>query len=114
MSVVAGSGAADPVDEATTARATVDAHGRVTGWSRGPHLLLGYGPAGVLGRSADRLLAEEPPLRTVRALPGWNGTVALRHRDGRRLAVNLLARRRDPGSEGSGCGEWLLIAPRLP
>ncbi|WP_338895065.1 SpoIIE family protein phosphatase [Streptomyces sp. TG1A-60] len=123
MSAMTGSDAAgddrvarrsnDPVDEAATARATVDPHGIVTGWSKGARRLLGYRSAEVIGRPAARLLAGEPPtraLRSLQTLPRWNGTVRLLHRDGHRLTVNLLAHRREPDGEDMGAGEWFLVS----
>ncbi|MFD3502599.1 SpoIIE family protein phosphatase [Streptomyces sp. NPDC058676] len=104
----------DPVDESATARATVDPHGIVTGWSRGARRLLGYRSAEVVGRPAAPLLAGEPTsetLRSLQELPRWNGTATLLHRDGHRLTVNLLAHRREPGYEDNGDGEWLLVSP---
>ncbi|MEU4489096.1 SpoIIE family protein phosphatase [Streptomyces purpurascens] len=109
---------AEPVQadgEAATARAVVDAHGRLTGWSEGARRLLGYREPEVTGRSATVLLADEPPVDTLRSLAGlrrWNGAVTLRHRDGRLVRVSLLAHRRERGSSGDGHGhEWLLVSP---
>ncbi|MPY44757.1 PAS domain S-box protein, partial [Streptomyces phyllanthi] len=116
---------------ALTARATVDAHGTVTGWSEGAERLLGYAPAQILGRPAVSLLAEEPAasdLPPLAELPRWHGTLALRHRDGRRLEARVLAHHRTPGDgadggtgDGAGAdgrtdggaddtaGDWLLV-----
>ncbi|MBC9730443.1 SpoIIE family protein phosphatase [Streptomyces sp. TRM68367] len=105
---------ADPVDEAATARATVDSRGIVTGWSEGAQRLLGYRPAEVVGRDAAALLSGEPPaelLRSLKTLPRWNGTATLLHRDGRRLTLNLLAHHREPDSEGDSDGAWFLVCP---
>lgn len=84
---------------------------------RGARRLLGYPPEEIVGRPAGGLLAEEPDAGTVRSLktlPRWNGQVALRHRDGHRLTVNLLAHHREPDSdngagEGDGDGGWFLV-----
>ncbi|MFF2732780.1 SpoIIE family protein phosphatase [Streptomyces sp. NPDC058008] len=103
----------DPVADA--ARATVDARGVVTRWSEGAHRLLGYPSDEVVGRSARRLVAAEPPAGTLRSLatrPQWNGTVTLVHRDGHRLTVKVLAHRRPPDEGGGRDGEWFLVAPR--
>ncbi|MEH0630736.1 SpoIIE family protein phosphatase [Streptomyces stelliscabiei] len=111
--VVGGPGAApgpDAVGEAPTARATVDEQGTVTGWSAGAERLLGYTPAQILGRRAVALLAEEP---APSALPSfsdrsrWHGTLVLRHRDGRRVEVRVLAHHRT-----SYCGtrDWFLVS----
>ncbi|MER5434115.1 SpoIIE family protein phosphatase [Streptomyces sp. NPDC002588] len=104
----------DPVDEAATACVTVDPQGVVTGWSTGARRLLGYRAAEVVGRPAARLLAGEPPptpaLQTLHALPRWNGTVRLLHRDGHHLTVDLLAHRRRPDGEHAETGEWFLVS----
>ena len=127
MSAMTGSDAAgddrkarrsnDPVDEAGTARATVDPHGIVTGWSEGARRLLGHRSAEVVGRPAARLLAEEPSARALRSLRTprrWSGAVRLLHRDGHRLTVNLLAHRREPDGEEAGAGEWFLVSSLVP
>ncbi|MDN0197792.1 SpoIIE family protein phosphatase [Streptomyces sp. S.PNR 29] len=110
--------AASPVQadgEATTARAVVDAHGMVTGWSEGARRLVGYHASEVAGRPAAVLLADELPAATLRSiveLRRWNGTVNLRHRDGHLVPVSLLAHRRMQGPSGDGDGhEWLLVSP---
>ncbi|MFE7842311.1 SpoIIE family protein phosphatase [Streptomyces sp. NPDC057474] len=100
----------DAVGEALTARATVDEHGTVTGWSAGAERLLGYTPTQILGRPATALLAEEPPagdLPSFSELPRWHGTLVLRHRDGRRLEAKVLAHHRT-----SYCGtrDWFLVS----
>ncbi|MFF7314345.1 SpoIIE family protein phosphatase [Streptomyces sp. NPDC008137] len=100
--------------EAATARAVVDAHGRLTGWSEGARRLLGYEEPEVTGRSATVLLAGEPPTDTLRSVAGlrrWNGSVDLRHKDGRPVRVSLLAHRRERDPSGDGRGpEWLLVS----
>lgn len=99
-------------DEAATARALLDSSGRITRWNDGARRLLGHTAARMLGRSAAELLADPvavtAPSRHERPLP-WRGTVELRHRDGRRLTVRLLAhrlRQQEGGFEG-----WLLVSP---
>ena len=94
------------MDEAGAARVTVSGDATVTGWNDGARRLLGYPPSEVVGRSAAVLLAEPvwsvvARAREVRAR--WDGTLALRHRDGRRVEVALLAHRTGDG--------WLLVAP---
>ncbi|MFI2033481.1 SpoIIE family protein phosphatase [Streptomyces bottropensis] len=111
--VVGGPGAApgpDTVGEVPTARATVDEQGTVTGWSAGAERLLGYTPAQILGRRAVALLAEEPAPSTLPPFSGlsrWHGTLVLRHRDGRRVEVRVLAHHRT-----SYCGtrDWFLVS----
>lgn len=101
-------------DEAATARALLDGSGRITHWNDGARRLLGHTAAQMLGHSAAELLAD-PVAATATAPSGderpmpWRGTVELRHRDGRRLTVRLLAHRlqqHEDGSEG-----WLLVSP---
>lgn len=97
-------------DEGSTARVLLDASGRITHWNKGAGLLLGHTAAQMRGRPATELLAdpaaasfcEERPLR-------WKGTVGLRHRDGRRLTVRLLAHRLR--EHESGLDGWLLVSP---
>ncbi|MBA4860886.1 PAS domain-containing protein [Streptomyces sp. PSKA54] len=107
----------DVVDEALTARATVDEHGTVTGRSGGAEQLLGYSSAQILGRPAAALLADEATARDlppVAQLPRWHGRLALRHRDGHHLETKVLAHHRTPDH---GTREWLLLSAltgRLP
>ncbi|MDT0573653.1 SpoIIE family protein phosphatase [Streptomyces sp. DSM 3412] len=98
------------VGEALTARATVDEEGIVTGWSAGAERLLGYTPTQILGLPAALLLAEEPPpdaLPHFSDLPRWHGTLVLRHRDGRRLEVKVLAHHR---TSYGGVRDWFLVS----
>ena len=107
--------ASDAVGEPLTARVTVDEQGIVTGWNEGAARLLGYAPQEILGRPAATLLAGESgaaDLRQSAGLPRWRGTLALRHRDGRRLQIRVVAHRR---TEGDGVRDWLLVgAPSDP
>ncbi|MER5214093.1 SpoIIE family protein phosphatase [Streptomyces sp. NPDC002838] len=99
------------VGEALTARAIVDEHGTVTGWNDGAEQLLGYAPEEILGRPAASLLAEEPAARDLppfAQLPRWHGTLALRHRDGRRIESGVLAHHHTKPEHGGG--EWLLFS----
>ncbi|OAH11378.1 SpoIIE family protein phosphatase [Streptomyces jeddahensis] len=108
----------DLVDETATARVTVDAQGVVTGWSEGARRLLGYESSEVVGRPAALLLAEDPPAGTPRDLAGlrrWSGTAALRHRDGHRIDVALLAHRRKLNRNQEGPdSEWFLVSALDP
>ncbi|MFI5764211.1 SpoIIE family protein phosphatase [Streptomyces sp. NPDC051563] len=114
-----------------TATATVSEQGIVTGWSEEARRLLGYAPAEVVGRPAAELLADRPDgsgraegPEQAEPSPGsggtgpaarplapgqerWSGTVALRHRDGRRLEAVLLAHRR-PAADGAA--EWFVMS----
>ncbi|MFF4350362.1 SpoIIE family protein phosphatase [Streptomyces sp. NPDC001530] len=101
---------------ALTATATVDEQGIVTGWSEGARRLLGYAPEEVVGQAAARLLADDTGETARREAAGrerWSGTVALRHRDGRRLEQALLAHRRTPNTPGgpaTPAAEWLVVS----
>ncbi|MFF9126908.1 SpoIIE family protein phosphatase [Streptomyces sp. NPDC014889] len=95
-----------PFDDAATARAVVDEHGVLVEWNEGARRLLGWAPEEVLGERAANLLADGP----VDALPDephWNGTLTVRHRDGRTLPVWVLAHHRRPEDGGN----WLLVTP---
>ncbi|MFI0767064.1 SpoIIE family protein phosphatase [Streptomyces sp. NPDC021218] len=102
------------------ATATVDDHGVVTGWSEGARRLLGYRAEDVVGRAAGELRAEKALGDAAGGAgpcpadePRWSGRVALCHRDGHRVEVELLAQR---GPVGDGSAGWLLVcaAPREP
>ncbi|MFI7137647.1 SpoIIE family protein phosphatase [Streptomyces massasporeus] len=99
------------VDASLTARVTLDEQGTVTGWNAGAERLLGYSAGELTGRRAEGLLAEPIPvpggLPTLAGLPRWNGDVALRHRDGRKLTVGILAHHRPPGA---GTPAWLIVS----
>jgi PAS domain-containing protein len=114
---IAGAGP-DAGDEALTARATVDEHGVVTGWSAGAERLLGYSSPQILGRPVVSLLAEEPTASGLPAfaelpsLSRWHGTLVLRHRDGHRVEARVVAHHRGLNSasdaapsEGQGEGQ---------
>ncbi|MGW8063820.1 SpoIIE family protein phosphatase [Streptomyces ziwulingensis] len=99
----------NPFDDAATARVVIDDSGTLREWNEGARLLLGHPTADVVGRPAARLLAGAGG-----PLPGpgddrWNGTLALRHLDGRTVSVWVLAHRR-PSPDG-GPGTWLAVAP---
>ncbi|KOV63276.1 SpoIIE family protein phosphatase [Streptomyces sp. MMG1121] len=92
-----------------TATATIDEQGILTGWSDGARRLLGYDLPDVVGRSATALAAADGAA-VRRALAGrqrWNGTVPLRHRDGRLLELGVLAHRR---TSESGVTDWLVVS----
>ncbi|EFL21328.1 putative PAS fold protein, partial [Streptomyces himastatinicus ATCC 53653] len=105
----------DLIDEASTARATVDERGIVTQWNEGAEGLLGYRPEEIVGRSAAGLLADRTnPLsvaETLRALnppDRFRGRVALLHRDGSRVTAGLLAHRVTASGDTT---EWLVVSP---
>ncbi|MFH0172530.1 SpoIIE family protein phosphatase [Streptomyces cacaoi] len=95
-----------PFDEAATARAVVDDSGALIGWNEGARTLLGWTPADVLGRPATELLADGTPDFTGAR---WDGTVTLRHRDGRPVRVWLLAHRFPARADDPG--HWLVVTP---
>ncbi|MFB6960768.1 PAS domain-containing protein [Streptomyces sp. NPDC056309] len=70
----------------------MDERGILTGWSEGARLLLGHAPEEAVGRAAADLLAADVPEPTALAAGArqpWRGAMAVRHRDGRRLAVEV-------------------------
>lgn len=86
---------------------TVDARGRVTGWSDGARRLTGYRADEVVGRAARELLARG-------ALPGTlSGTAEIRHRDGGTVLLRL---RSCPllGADGVPLGHAVTAAPEGP
>ncbi|MFE7955713.1 SpoIIE family protein phosphatase [Streptomyces sp. NPDC057413] len=92
----AAAGARALLDASSDAAAVLSAHGVVLGWTRGAEELLGHPAPEVVGRSAACLTAmPEDPVRIAgvaercRSGRGWSGVVALRHRDGRRVEVDL-------------------------
>src|SRR5436305_10417760 len=95
-----------PIDTAT---AVVDGEGRVLDWSAGARRLLGYAAGDVTGRSAATLLASGLPPSAWQCLAkrrDWNGRVSLRHSDGGRVDVELLAY---PTRGGDGSFRWILV-----
>lgn len=103
-------------EPAYTASATISEQGLVTEWSDDARRLLGYGPAEVVGLPAARLLADTADDEVHRIPPGqerWSGTVALRHRDGRRVELGLLAHRWT-STGGTPGGRWCRPSPARP
>jgi PAS domain S-box-containing protein len=100
-----------PFDDAATARAVIDEAGMLVEWNDGARRLLGHSAADVVGRPAAELLAEEGAADRVSAPEGsrWDGTLTLRHRDGSKVSVWLLAHRKRP--EGENPGHWLVVTP---
>ncbi|TDT97984.1 PAS domain S-box-containing protein [Streptomyces sp. 846.5] len=98
-----------PFDETATARAVVDVSGAVAEWNGGARQLLGYTREEIVGRPAVDLLAEgQEAAAPAQGATRWDGTVVLRHRDGREVPVQLLAHRTDPGTTSGGT--WLLVS----
>ncbi|MFF8726734.1 SpoIIE family protein phosphatase [Streptomyces sp. NPDC015171] len=97
-----------PFDDAATARAVVGDDGTLVEWNEGARRLLGHPAEAVLGRPAAELLAGPGPGARP---PGrrWDGTLGLRHRDGRTVRVWLLAHHRPP--HDGRPGGWLVVAP---
>ncbi|MEU9151087.1 SpoIIE family protein phosphatase [Streptomyces sp. NPDC048417] len=96
-----------PFDDAATARAVIDEDGTLAEWNEGARRLLGHPAEEVVGRPAALLLAGDPP--PVPAGARWDGTLALRHRDGRTLPVWLVAHHRTAHDERDG--RWLVFSP---
>ncbi|MCL3998048.1 ATP-binding SpoIIE family protein phosphatase [Streptomyces lavenduligriseus] len=92
-----------------TATATIDERGILTGWSDGARRLLGYDSPAVVGRPAAALLATDAAgaRRTLAGRGRWHGTVPLRHQDGRRLELDVLAHRR---TSPAGRTDWLVVS----
>ncbi|MEU6451980.1 SpoIIE family protein phosphatase [Streptomyces sp. NPDC046979] len=93
--------------EEVSAAMTVDARGRVTGWSDGARRLTGYRADEVVGRPARELLARG-------ALPATlSGTAEIRHRDGGTVLLRL---RSCPllGADGAPLGHAVTAAPEDP
>ncbi|MEU1529051.1 PAS domain-containing protein [Streptomyces fagopyri] len=101
-----------PLDEAATARAVTDADGTLLRWNEGTGRLLGHAPEEAEGRPASGLLADRADPPGEPAGDRWNGTVALRHRDGHSLAVWPAARlTRRWGSRHTPDGETIRAEP---
>ncbi|MCX5015990.1 PAS domain-containing SpoIIE family protein phosphatase/ATP-binding protein [Streptomyces sp. NBC_00555] len=106
-------------ESAYTATATISEQGIVTEWSEDARRLLGYVPSEVLGLPAAQLLADgagDTAWRIPSGQERWSGTVALRHRDGRRLELGLLAHR---WTSTGGTAKWFVVSavagePRTP
>ena len=93
-----------------TATAVLDGQGRVLLWSADARRLLGYAAGDVAGRPATVLLASDLPASARRCLAEqrvWNGRVSLRHMDGGRLDLELLAY---PSRGSDGSLRWILVA----
>ncbi|MGW4493883.1 SpoIIE family protein phosphatase [Streptomyces sp. NPDC004376] len=98
-----------PFDEAATARAVIADDGTLLEWNEGARRLLGHSADAVLGRPAARLLANDDGTGPLPSGGHWDGTLDLRHSDGRTVPVRLLAQHRP--ADGTHDGDWLVLAP---
>ncbi|MGW0833179.1 SpoIIE family protein phosphatase [Streptomyces prunicolor] len=98
-----------PFDDAATARVVIDDAGTLVEWNDGARRLLGHTADEVVGRPAVGLLADGAEALPAVTGARWDGTVALRHRDGRAVSVWLLAHHRRP--RDGGPGDWLVVTP---
>ncbi|MCX5240132.1 SpoIIE family protein phosphatase [Streptomyces prunicolor] len=98
-----------PFDDAATARVVIDDAGTLVEWNDGAGRLLGHTADEVVGRPAVGLLADGAEALPAITGARWDGTVALRHRDGRAVSVWLLAHHRRP--RDGGPGDWLVVTP---
>ncbi|MEU6196233.1 SpoIIE family protein phosphatase [Streptomyces sp. NPDC047061] len=97
-----------PFDDAATARAVIGEDGTLTEWNEGAQRLLGHPAEEVVGRSAALLLAGDVAPRAPVGTR-WDGTIELRHRDGRTVPVWLLAHHSTARDEQPG--HWLVVCP---
>ncbi|MEV0182258.1 SpoIIE family protein phosphatase [Streptomyces sp. NPDC050625] len=97
-----------PFDDAATARAVIGEDGTLVEWNEGARRLLGHPAAAVVGHPAAQLLAKDGVL-PLPAGSRWDGTVGLRHRDGRTVSVWLLAHHRPPRDDRPA--DWLVVTP---
>ncbi|MFJ8539728.1 SpoIIE family protein phosphatase [Streptomyces sp. NPDC093591] len=108
-------GARALLDASSDAAAVVSGRGVVLGWTRAAEELLGHPAAKIVGGPAARLLAMPgDPARVAgvvercRAGMGWSGLIRVRHRDGRRIDVDL----RVSASFRIGADECFLLSAR--
>ncbi|MCW2560101.1 MAG: hypothetical protein JWP55_4065 [Mycobacterium sp.] len=90
--------------------ACVDAKGVLTVWAEAARRLLGYRPDEIVGRDAADLLAGDLPSSAQRSLAEGEecrGKVALRHRSGHLVEVDLQA---FPAHGAHGNSEWMVVA----
>src|SRR5439155_23930906 len=83
--------------------------GSVLLWSAGARRLLGYAAGDVTGRPATALLASDLPASARQCMAeqtAWNGRVSLRHMDGGRLDLELLAH---PSRGSDGSLRWMIV-----
>ncbi|MDX6315990.1 MAG: hypothetical protein QOF44_5454, partial [Streptomyces sp.] len=101
-------------DVARIAVAVLDAQGLIIGWTRSAERLLGYPGKDILGQHALALLnrpeARATALETAKACQaqdGWEGAMAVRHRDGRPLTVAV---RVFAVHDAAGRRQWAVLA----
>ncbi|MEV5953980.1 SpoIIE family protein phosphatase [Streptomyces sp. NPDC051987] len=97
-----------PFDDAATARAVIGEDGTLTEWNEGARRLLGHPADEVVGRPAAFLLAGDVARRAPVGAR-WDGTLELRHRDGRTIPVWLLAHHNAARDEKPA--HWLVVSP---
>ncbi|MGY4928193.1 SpoIIE family protein phosphatase [Streptomyces sp. 900105755] len=97
-----------PFDDAATARAVIGEDGTLTEWNEGARRLLGHPAEDVVGRPAALLLAGDVAPRAPVGTR-WDGTLGLRHRDGRTVPVWLLAHHTPAHDERPG--HWMVVSP---
>ena len=110
--VTLGHREAHPRETSESAIAMVDERGKVVAWTQVAELLLGYSAGDAVGGSASLVLpdAEEAPtisafVERCRTQNGWPGTMAVRHRNGHMLDINL---RMSKVCGYGGSVQWLL------
>src|SRR6185437_350845 len=92
-----------------TATAVLDGQGSVLLWSAGARRLLGYAAGDMTRHPAAALLASDLPASARQCLAeqrSWSGSVSLRHMDGSRLDVELLAH---PSRGSDGSFRWIVV-----
>ncbi|MFB7992274.1 SpoIIE family protein phosphatase [Streptomyces sp. NPDC056002] len=104
-------------DVAHIALAVLDGQGAVTGWTSAAEHLVGYSPAEIVNQPSMTLLDSlEDRARAAsvaeqcRVQGGWDGVVAVRHRDGRPLRLRLHI---FPLLNTAGGGRWAVLAQEM-
>ena len=106
-------------DVADAAPLLLDAHGTVTGWTRGAQHLLGHTADEVVGKNADTLLAAKDAQRLpelaerCRTDGGWAGLLTARRRDGRPVKVMVRVASADESDGTDGSARWLVLLSEM-